>query len=204
MPRSAKRARLDERQDRRVRSDLGIELRADPPERSRAARCASRSPLPSSSMSPVIAARPGPSPGSARSADGQQREEADERHGVVLDGQDPQAVRQAAAVESSGKRKRGSGPSDGQARAIDGHHATDTGCEPASASAGWPARDDAEHDARLGPQPRARCTLHRFWRDLPIARQVRRRSTRDRRGRRCRRSADRLCRRTRRRSAAGR
>ena len=71
-----------------------------------------RSPQPSSSMSPVIAASPGRSRGSAADPIGSEHQKADERNGVLLDG--PHA---AGRCQASGGGFRETGmPARGRAR----------------------------------------------------------------------------------------
>ena len=139
---------LERRQaeDGRVVADVDVELRADPAERLVHVE-RRRSPQPSSSMSPVIAARPGAVGGSDDGPDRHEREHGDERHLPVLDGPDAQAVARASSRRIAGNVKGRSGPERRQAAAIGRHQETATGCEPASASATRAARHDAEHDA---------------------------------------------------------
>ena len=104
-------------------------------------------------MSLVIAARPGRSGRIGRSADGQQQQEADERHRVVLDGQHPQAVRQLPPA-MSGNLNVGSGrvTAGANGRPSSRHRHRLRAVERQRRLAGG---NDAEHDARLRPQPRA-------------------------------------------------
>jgi len=68
----------------------------------------------------------------SRGADRQQNEEADERNGVVLDGERTNAIRKLCAADLR-KLKSGIRAERRQTGAVDRHQATTTGCEPPSA-----------------------------------------------------------------------
>ena len=165
--RSANRARLDS--VRIVASEPISESRCPPMRPS--ASCssiASRSPHPSSSMSLVIAARPGRSARIRRRPDRQQREKADERHGVMLDGPDPQAVGERAAANLR-KAERRIGTERRKPGAIDGHQDDRHRPRIRRGQLGASFRDHAQEHAALGPQPVARGALHGRWRDTAIS-----------------------------------
>ena len=131
---------------------------------------AERSPQPSSSMSAVIAARPGRSPGSADAPAGTSSEHADERH---RDGARPS--RRAARWRASGGRSSGSGRG-ARARAPAG------GCDRRSSrdrhrprverESQTAARDDAEDHALTREEPARGGAAKRFARRAAVALQI--------------------------------
>ena len=162
---------------------------------------ASRSPQPSSRRSPVIAASPGRSAGSnaapARTSDQHRKE----RHFAVYGRPGVEAVRQPPAPDlrkrEGGLRARtAAGAIDRQAS---GHGHRQRALERQRRAA---ARHDAQRDA-AGAEPSRRGAHQTRRRRRGDTAPDLRRNIQGSRGRRCRRSADRTCRRNRRRSAAG-
>ena len=148
---------LERRQaeDGGVVTDVDVELRADAAERLVDVE-RRRSPQPSSSMSPVIAARPGRSGGSDDGPDRHQRQHARPAAPArcsTVQTRRPFGERRAADL---GKRERALGPERRQAAAIGRHQETATGCDPRAPAPTRPRGTTLRTTRRVGLEPLSR------------------------------------------------
>ena len=149
-----------QRQDGRVRSDLGIEVAANPSERLVQLDGVQ---IATAFVEHVARDRrePGPLARIGGRADRQQHQQADERHGVVLDGPHAAGRCQASGggFRETGTPGRGRAPEASSDRPPSGHRDRTRIAERQPDAS---LRDDAQRDAAVRPQPVARGSLHRF------------------------------------------
>ena len=151
-------------------------------------------------MSLVIAASPGRSPGSADAPTGSS---ARKLTSGTASCSTVQTRRPLLSVRRriSGNRRRRIGAERRTAITIDAHHAHRDGFRTGKRQLCPSSRDHAEKHTPRPMEPFAGHTLHRCGCDAPIAIEITVERILDRQQTYCRRSADRTCRRTRRRSA---
>jgi len=200
------------REQRRIRADVGIELRAEPGDAPRVSRSTTGLPLPSSSMSSVIAASPSLSRRIVRGASPDQQHERDDRYRGMANRPPPEASsagKKTCRSAESGMPAPGRAPATatGRPSCLAGPHprqAHETSAmgriragrrSTRPAAARRRARPGEHEPGHAGPAPAATPVVNR-----PVARKIAIEERRIADEHVCTRSADRTCRRSRRRS----